>query len=216
MTGDEGELRLAWHRHVGTGSIADGWFDRVIASHRTLNRHYHGVRHVRWVIHHGRDLADGIDELLGAGDVDEIVAAGFFHDVVYDATRADNEAASAARARVALHEIGWQSAPIDRVGSMIEATAGHDASGAIDDPATAVLLAADLGVLAAEPGRYGDYTRAVRREYAHLDDRAWRQGRSAFIHGMLARDHIFPAGLHLEAWERRARANLTAELAALG
>ena len=67
--------------------------------------------------------------------------------------------------------------------------------------AAAVLLAADLGVLAAEPGRYGDYVRAVRREYEHLDDLQWRAGRTVFVRDMLARDRIFPAALGLERTE---------------
>ena len=53
----------------------------------------------------------------------------------------------------------------------------HDLEGVDRD--TAVLLAADLAVLAAEPSRYVEYATAVRREYAHVDDDAWRAGRAA-------------------------------------
>ena len=84
-----------------------------------------------------------------------------------------------------------------------------------DDRGREVLIAADLAVLAAEPAAYGDYVRNVRREYGHLDDTEWRVGRTAFTEAMLERSHIFPPALGLDRWERRARANLTAELAAL-
>lgn len=215
MTADEAELRVAWHAHVGTGGTADEWFDSVLAAYRAPDRHYHGVRHVRWVVHHGRELAAVADPPLRNEQVDEVVAAAFFHDLVYDARRPDNEEVSARRSRQALGEIGWPPAATERVVAMIEATAGHDVADFGDDPAIAVLVAADLGVLAAEPSRYDNYTRAVRREYAHLDDREWRAGRSAFISDMLAREHILPPRLGLDGWERRARANLTAELAAL-
>jgi predicted metal-dependent HD superfamily phosphohydrolase len=211
---DERELDLAWQRHVGTSAAADAWFDTVIGYHRAPTRHYHGVRHIRWVVHHGRELAESTVPPLEAGDLDAVVAAAFFHDAVYDTSRSDNESASARLAARALGEIGWDRPAIEHVASMIEATANHRVE-RLDDAATSVLVAADLAVLAAEPAPYVDYTRAVRREYAHLDDEAWRSGRSAFIRTTLDSAHIFPSALGLDVWERRARANLSAELAAL-
>lgn len=216
MSGDERELRVAWQRHVGTGEVAERWFDSVVAHHREPGRRYHDLRHVRWVVHHARRLAvevAGLDEAT----IDALVAAACFHDVVYDVHRRDNEVVSAQIARRALGEIGWPDSTCARVAALVEATAHLTGDPAVTAPDTArdVLLSADLGVLAATPSRYGDYVRSVRREYAHLDDAAWRQGRSAFVAAMLERAHIFPPSLGLDAWERRARANLTAELAAL-
>ncbi len=216
MSADERELRTAWQRHVGTGATADAWFDSVVTRHRAPGRHYHDLRHVRWVVHHVRELANATDPPRTDGEVDRLVAAACFHDVVYDATRHDNEARSADLARRALLEIGWDTGAVDHVGTLIEATAGHADPDDRSQPdvTTAVLLAADLGVLATEANRYGDYVRNVRREYAHLDDGAWRAGREAFVDAMLARDRIFPDVLRLDRWERRARANLAAERAA--
>jgi predicted metal-dependent HD superfamily phosphohydrolase len=209
MAADERELHVAWRCHVGSGHDAERWFDDIVTWHRAPDRHYHGVRHVRWVVDHVRRLAD--ERTLTTGQIDRLVAAAFFHDVVHDTRRDDNEGASAAVARRALTELGWPDDAIEEVAAMIAATAEH---GPVDDETTAVLLAADLGVLAADPAGYGDYVRGVRREYAHLDDAAWTAGRTAFVRSTLARDHIFPALLALDGWERRARANLTAELAA--
>jgi predicted metal-dependent HD superfamily phosphohydrolase len=214
MSADERELHLAWQHHVGTGPAADRWFDEVAGMHRATGRHYHDLRHVRWVVRHALHLAR--DHSLPGPTVDRLIAAACFHDAVYDARSHENEAASAALAERALAEMGWQRAAIDHVVTMIAATATHATDDATTDAATAVLLAADLGVLAAEPARYDDYVRAVRREYAHLDDDAWRSGRVAFVRSMLDRTAIYPATLGLDTWERRARANLTAELAAVG
>ncbi len=217
MSADERELRTAWQRHVGSGPAAEAWFDSVVARHRAPDRHYHDLRHVRWVVHHVRGLAMTTTPPCSASDIDRLVAAACFHDVIYDTDGADNEARSATLARRALAELDWDPDAVEHVATMIEATAGHTNADAVDggDVPTAVLLAADLGVLATEPNRYGDYVRNVRREYEHLTDDAWRAGRSAFIDAMLAREQIFPAVLDLDDWERRARANLTAERAAL-
>ncbi|MEZ5295319.1 MAG: hypothetical protein R2697_03295 [Ilumatobacteraceae bacterium] len=148
------------------------------------------------------------------GDLDTAVAAVFFHDVVYDPTANDNEATSASMARRALTDLGWPPGPNRPRRSDDRRPPNPTHAG--DDLATCVMLAADLGVLAAEPSPYGDYVRNVRKEYRHLDDAAWTAGRSSFVRSMLDRSAIFPVPLRLNAWERRARANLTAELAAMG
>lgn len=209
MSAVELELRVAWQRHVGTSPGAAEWLESVLAFHREPTRHYHDAGHVAWVVRHVLTLA----ERVTVDDLDATVAAAFFHDAVYDPQRSDNEATSARVAERALGEIGWSEARCGRVAEMVLATAHHDITGADTD--TRVLLAADLGVLAAEPSRYGEYATAVRREYAHVDDAAWRAGRSQVLRSLLARPALFTPELGLDDWEARARANLTAELAML-
>jgi predicted metal-dependent HD superfamily phosphohydrolase len=209
VSGVELELRVAWQRHLGTSPAAARWFDEVLGAYRAEGRHYHGVRHVGWVVRHVETIAADhpVDDLAAT------VAAAFFHDAVYDPTRGDNEAESAAMAQRAVGELGW-SAPVCRhVAEMVLATAGHSVDGVDRD--TAVLLAADLAVLAAEPSRYSEYAATVRREYAHVDDAGWRTGRAAVLRTLLDRRHLFAPELGLTDWERRARANITSELASL-
>lgn len=209
MTDDVLELRVAWEQHLGRSPVAGAWFESIVWRHRAPGRHYHGVRHVRWVVRHVLDLAGRHP----VSDLAAIVAAAFFHDVVYEPTAHDNEAASARLATDALLEIGWPAERTERVASMIIATVGHDVTDA--DLDTQVLLAADLGVLATDPARYGDYVRAVRREYAHVTDPDWRTGRAAVLRSLTDRATLFAPDLGLDEWERRARANIAAELAEL-
>lgn len=210
MAASDLELRVAWQRHVGRGQAADEVFESVVARHRGGARHYHDARHVQWVVRHVLELADQVD----VDDLGAIVAAAFFHDVIYEVDRTDNESRSADLAATTLRGLGWDAERCDRVAQMIVATQ-HRADTSAPDIDTAVLIAADLAILGAGPAAYSDATRRIRREYAHLDDAAWRQGRSAVLAGFLDRTAIYPPELGLVAWERRARANLTAELAAL-
>jgi len=207
---DDLELRVAWEQHLGRSHASRRWFDTIVSRYRGAGRHYHDIRHVRWVLRHVATLESRATDIA---DIGAVVAAAFFHDVVYDPARPDNEAASARLADIALDELGWEPDRRRRVMAMIDATVAHDVDGA--DLDTQVLLAADLAVLAADPAGYGDYARAVRREYAHVADDDWRSGRSAVLHGLLDRPHLFAPGLGLVDWEHRARANITAELATL-
>ena len=80
------------------------------------------------------------------------------------------------------------------------------------DDGAAVLVDADLAVLAAAPVHYERYRRRVRAEYAHVPDDAWRRGRAAVLRSLLGRDRLFhsPGGRGREASARR---NLLTELA---
>jgi predicted metal-dependent HD superfamily phosphohydrolase len=202
------ELEVAWQLHVGGERRS---LDNLLARHREKHRRYHTAAHVAWVIRH-------VDELAATEPVErlhEVVAAAFYHDAVYEPAYPANERASARLARRDLTAIGWDEAAVERVGSMIEATA-HGAADA--DPTsgdTAVLLDADLAILGADPAGYSAYVSGVRSEYRHVDDDDWRSGRTAVLDGFLERPEIFhtPSGRRL--WEAAARANIAAELAGL-
>lgn len=200
------ELDVAWQRHVGPDRALA---DRVLARHREKHRRYHTCAHVAWVIRHIEELTAGepIDH------IDEVIAAAFYHDAVYEPEYPANERASARLARRDLATLGWSDESIARVGSMIEATE-HDASDDVGGD-TAVLLDADLAILAADPAGYSAYVAGVRAEYRHVSGEDWRAGREGVLRGLLGRPSIYLTRTGRELWEARARANLTAELATL-
>lgn len=203
------ELVTAWQHHV---SHDVDLLDRLLARHREKQRRYHTAAHVGWVIRH-------VDELDGAAPalhIDEVIAAAFYHDAIYEPTHPANERASARLARRDLAALGWAREPIDRVAAMIEATAHVDGPPpATIDHDTAILLDADLAILGADPAAYSDYVSGVRAEYRHLDDAEWSSGRARVLESFLARPAIYATAPGTEWWEARASANLTAELATL-
>ena len=202
------ELEVAWQRHVTADRAL---LDRLLARHREKHRRYHTATHVAWVIRH-------VDELAAAEPVehlDEVVAAAFYHDAVYEPASPANERASARLARRDLAAIGWGDDAVERVGSMIEATE-HGASAAapaIGD--TAILLDADLAILGADPAGYSAYVTGVRAEYRHVADDDWHTGRAAVLRSFLDRPTIYLTATGRDRWEARSRANLAAELAEL-
>lgn len=150
-----------------------------------------------------RDLAD---------DPIAVELAAVFHDAVYDpaAPPGENERASAALAA----ELLAGRPDVEEVMRLVLLTAGHDA--APDDRNGAVLSDADLAILGSSPERYDEYAADVRAEYAHVDDEAWRRGRSAVLRSFLARDRIYRTDRAHDRFDAAARRNLARELAALG
>lgn len=202
------ELEVAWQRHVADDRrLLDG----LLARHREKHRRYHTATHVAWVIRHVDELAadQPVDHL------DEVVAAAFYHDAVYEPSYPANERASARLARRDLASLGWADDAVDRVGSMIEATEHTTPAVQSVGDDTAVLLDADLAILGADPAAYAAYVNGVRAEYRHVDDDEWAEGRAAVLEGLLHRPTIYRTAAGRDRWEDRARANLTAELAQL-
>lgn len=145
----------------------------VLAELASPARHWHGL------VHHALMLRAVTRAGRAPEDERALVLATLFHDIVYDATRPDNEEASAAVARRWL--VGDAA---DRVAALIVATKQHDLD---TDPVTRTLLEADLAVLWTPSKRlYAFYAAGIRTEYAHVPDAAYRAGRSAVLEQLRA------------------------------
>jgi predicted metal-dependent HD superfamily phosphohydrolase len=223
-------LRAQWQAALGRGRggtrCADDHLDRLLARYREPQRHYHTVTHLAAVLGTAEDLM----QQVAVTDPEAVRLGLFFHDAVYDPRSDANEADSAALARAVLAELEVPSRRVDAVADLVMATRHQAPAAATIDPGTAtsangtaarpdtndtaVVLDADLAILAAEPSRYQAYATGVRAEYAHVDDASWRTGRATVLRAFLERGAIYltPPMRHQE---HRARANLAAELSSL-
>ncbi|CAN5746147.1 hypothetical protein BH24ACT6_BH24ACT6_18880 [soil metagenome] len=206
---DLAELATAWDIHIGNSTPSHAVRDEVCSAHLEVGRVYHGLRHVTWVVRHVVTLCGEVT----ANDIGAIVAAAFFHDIVYEPTRNDNEERSARVAAARLTDLGWPDDRVRTVARVVRVTQRHLPGD--EDIDAMVLCDADLTVLGTSPEDYVAYTSGVRREYRHVDDDAWRTGRTHVLHAFLARDSIYQTTPAIDRWEARARANITSELVAL-
>jgi len=160
-------------------------------------------------VYHNLDHLAAMFALMPAEYAEQAVLdfATWFHDAVYDPTRGDNEEQSAVLARKRLEQMRLPQVLIQQVEQLILATRTHTAT----DPATALLLDADLTILGADERVYHAYSRAIRQEYAWVSEEAYRAGRTEVLQSFLARKKIYqtPGFAHLEA---PARENLGHEL----
>ncbi|MBX3162595.1 MAG: hypothetical protein KF773_41925 [Deltaproteobacteria bacterium] len=168
------------------------------------HRAYHTAAHIAEVLRWFDVVADeaGWDDPLAA------YQAILFHDVVYDATRGDNEARSAEIAA----RVGGAGA---RACELILLTAKHGSLEAVADRDTAHFLDADTAILGAPPADFDAYDAAIRVEYRHVPDDLYRAGRGAFLAKMRARPRIFFSELFHARLDARARENLDRAIARL-
>ena len=137
----------------------------------------------------------------------------WFHDAVYAPDRHDNEPQSADWARQAVVAAGVAPAVADRIHALILATR-HDAAPATPDEA--LLVDIDLAILGAAPGRFDDYERQVREEYAPVPEALFRSRRQVILEGFLRRPSLYSTGWFRDRLESSARANLRRSMARLG
>jgi predicted metal-dependent HD superfamily phosphohydrolase len=173
------------------------------------HRGYHNADHVRQVARDAEALAADHDER----DRALVALAALAHDIVYDGKPGDDERRSAEWVRDQLAATGVPDGDIRRVERMVLATLTHEA--ADGDRLTAVLLDADLAILGSDPVAYERYRAAVRAEYAHVDEDAWRVGRTAVLRSLLDRDQLYLTAAARDRWTATARANMAAEVASL-
>jgi predicted metal-dependent HD superfamily phosphohydrolase len=172
-------------------------------------RQYHDVAHLRAVLR----VVDDFAEL--APHPERVRLAAWMHDAVYDprALGDANERDSAEFAEGLLTTLGAPAEVAAEVARLVSLTAGHATTA--DDPDGELLCDADLAVLARDEDGYAAYTAAIRREYAHVPDDAFRAGRTQVLRALLELPSIYRLPPLRDAWEERARANLTRELDAL-
>jgi predicted metal-dependent HD superfamily phosphohydrolase len=192
LAGDSPTSRTEW------AAVVDAWGQP--------HRRYHDLAHLAAVL-------GIVGRLAGAADDPAAVRlAAWYHDVVYDPRRDDNEEASAERARAGLRGL-VPAERVDEVARLVLLTAGHRAEP--DDANGAVLCDADLAVLAGPPEAYAAYASAIREEYGHLADADFTAGRIAVLEQLLELPTLFRLPAVAAEWTPRARANLTAELTLL-
>jgi predicted metal-dependent HD superfamily phosphohydrolase len=178
------------------------------AAYAEPHRRYHTRRHIEDCLHK-------LARVEGLSDHDRRVLerAIWWHDAVYDPTRADNEEKSAELAEHDLPALGSPPDETAEVARLIRLTQGHEV--APGDRLGAILVTIDLSILGAPPAEYDAYARAVREEYAHVPDEAFRAGRAQVLRRFLEAEALFPDPGLFPGIERRAQDNMVRELAEL-
>ena len=127
--------------------------DDLVAAYTAPCRHYHNLAHIE-------DCLGALARVdnLSALDREILSEAIWWHDVVYDATRADNEELSARLAEQYVREDLRRE-----VGRLIRLTKTHAVQPG--DRLGAILISIDLSILGAEPARYDAYAAAIRQEF---------------------------------------------------
>lgn len=196
-------VTLAGWQHMweelGAQGNQQALFNQLIAAYSERHRHYHTLQHLRECLQSfeaARTLAQRPAE---------VELALWFHDAVYDVHRDDNEERSAEWAAMAVRNAGLQDPVAQRVHALVMATKHKALPAGID---AQVLVDVDLAILGAAEARFDESDMQIRREYAHVPEAAFREGRCRVLRSFLERPRLYATEAFHQALEERARRNL--------
>lgn len=197
---DIGQWIETWRElGVGDSPALRGLYGNVVGRYAEPHRHYHTYQHLA-------ECFEKIQDIISLAEHPAEVNVGlWFHDVIYDTQRHDNEERSADWARNAARELGGSAESGQRIYDLIMFTRHAAQPVGID---AQVLVDADLSILGAQPARFQEYEAQVRSEYGRVPNEMFRPARAKILKEFLDRPHLYCTAHFRERYEAQARRNL--------
>ncbi|WP_235989256.1 hypothetical protein [Psychroserpens algicola] len=187
--------------------ISEYWED--IENHYTSkNRHYHNLSHIYNMLQQAHNLKATII------DYNTFRFAIWYHDIIYNATKKNNETKSAEFSEKRLKSLNFDQKSLKIVNKLIKSTQKHDILlNTTSD--NAYLLDMDLSILGTDWNLYEAYTQNIRKEYAIYPDFIYKKGRKKAMLHFLERPTIYFTEYYQNKYEEQARINLKKEISLL-
>jgi predicted metal-dependent HD superfamily phosphohydrolase len=208
---DPDSLHAQWvslaSRYASAPSVIESLFNSIVEHYSEKNRAYHNLSHIQSLLSLSEALSDKIQ------NQDALYFAIWFHDVIYDTKRSDNEEKSAEFAVEALASLGIPEQTTALAREMILATKHHRADDLSWD--IKAFLDLDTSILGAPEEIYNEYSSAIRREYSWVPDFLYRKGRVKILNDFLGRGRIYYTEEIGTRYELQARRNIAEEIRTL-
>jgi predicted metal-dependent HD superfamily phosphohydrolase len=190
-------------KYTDDNSLVQTLWAEIEKSYTHKKRHYHSLKHLENMLQQLNEIKDKIQNW------DAVLFSLFYHDIVYNVLRSDNEAKSAAVAEKRMNDISVPASTIEACSNMILATAAHNKSA---DEDTNYFTDADLAVLGQDWKTYSEYYNNIRKEYAVYPNLVYNPGRKKVLTHFLGMDSIYKTDHFHNKFEMNAKENLQKEL----
>ena len=166
-------------------------------------RYYHTLLHIENLLNQLIEIKNEINSR------ETILFAVYYHDIVYNPLKTDNEERSAEFAETRMKRIFIPHQIIESCKAQILATKKHIINKDID---TNYLIDADLSILGQNWNIYSNYSQNVRKEYMEYSDIIYYSGRKKVLNHFLEMERIFKTNYFYYKFEQQARKNLQKEI----
>lgn len=181
-------------------------WNEIEKNYSSHNRHYHTLHHLDSLLVQLTDIKGEIQNW------NTILFTLYYHDIVYNSLKSDNEEKSAKLAERRMKQISASIETIELCKNQILATKSHIISTNND---TNYFTDADLSVLGQDWEIYSQYYKNVRMEYSIYPNFVYNAGRKKVLNHFLSMKQIFKTEIFYNKFEQKARQNLTNELNSL-
>jgi predicted metal-dependent HD superfamily phosphohydrolase len=203
----EATFKSLVNQYTESPKLVEDLWREVVENYSDRNRYYHNLDHLTQLLQQLLRFKTKVDNW------DAILFATYYHDIIYDVLRNDNEENSAAYASERLTKLKIPTPLIEFCSQHILATKSHSSSDSTD---TNLFMDADLSILGSDWKTYDNYCQQIRREYTIYPDILYKPGRKKVLQHFLAMARIFKTEPFHSQFEERARQNIGKELLQLG
>lgn len=188
-----------------TAPAAERQWQLIETYYTEPHRHYHTLAHLQYLLQQLLPVKRNVENW------EALLLALYYHDLVYNTARNDNEEQSA---ELAAHYLQGTQIPKESIllcRQHILATKSHVAHQSHD---TNLFTDADLSVLGSTPEAYLTYAKQIRQEYSHTPYAQYVKGRTTVLQHFLQLPFIYKTApfQHLQV---RAKENMVNEITLL-
>lgn len=191
------------HKYSSDTTLHNKLWEDIENKYSNKKRHYHTLHHLENLLNELSEVKPQIQNW------DTILFTLFYHDVIYNTLKSDNEQKSADYAE---QKMLMLSVPVDIISNckkQILATQAHVFS---TDSDTNLFTDADLSILGYSHEAYTKYYQNIRREYNIYPDLVYNPGRKKVLLHFLNMEKIYKTPYFYNKYESQARINLSEEL----
>jgi predicted metal-dependent HD superfamily phosphohydrolase len=190
-----------WQRNLAESAIDDSQaiYQRLLAGYHEPQRHYHTLDHIK----HCLGMFEDCKALVH--DPDSLEMAIWFHDVILESGRRDNEARSA-DLYLELSAGVQRDETRQLVKRLIMATLHNGDS--LEDADSIYMVDIDLSSFGLSWDGFLRDSQNIRVENPHLCDQDYQLNQTGFQRSLLARPRFFLSDFFHDHFEKQARDNL--------
>lgn len=184
-------------------SLTNELWTEIEKNYSSKKRHYHTLHHLDNLLTQLTEVKNEIQNW------NAILFTLYYHDIVYNSLKSENEEKSAELAEKRLKQISVSPDTIELCKNQILATKSHIKS---TDSDTNYFTDADLSILGQNWETYSLYYKNVRNEYSIYPDFVYNPGRKKVLNHFLSMDKIFKTDFFYKKFERQAKQNIQKEI----
>ncbi|CAM1356539.1 HD domain-containing protein [Tenacibaculum halocynthiae] len=191
--------------YTSNKDLIDSFWNTLENNYTEKHRVYHNFSHLE-------ELFTYFDTYkVELKNADIVSFSIFYHDIIYNIWKKDNEEKSALVSLDQLSKINLSSDFLENIHQQIIATKTHDA---IDND-TKWMIDFDLAILGTSSEVYSNYSKLIRNEYKLVPNLLYKKGRKKILQHFIDKPFIYATNEFRRLYENQAKLNLTNELNAL-
>jgi predicted metal-dependent HD superfamily phosphohydrolase len=174
------------------------YHDEIHLRYTEKHRKYHTLNHLK-------ECFDHFDNVKKHMQKPSLVAmAIWFHDIIYDPMKHDNELKSADLMLQLLKDSHFNSTELNSIHTLIMATK-HPSDPKNEDEK--LLIDIDLAILSTDSQRFSEYDQQIREEYSFVPEQLYNLERSRFLKKLITSGNIYYSD-HFHSYNKLAISNL--------